>query len=221
MSKLTVYIGNKNYSSWSMRGWLPLAKAGLAFDEVVIPLRTDASKAQINAVSPGGQVPALHVDDLRLYESIAIAEWAAEQAPDLWPQDAALRARARAAAALMHAGFRDLRMQCPMNMKVRNAAAPTDEAALADAARIDRLWQDWLAASGGPFLFGAWSIADAFYAPVVSRFITFSLPRSDVSQAYMDRMEAEPAYARWQAEALTERQTMPDIDTACGMPADS
>ncbi len=212
---MIIHIGNKNYSSWSMRGWLAVKKTGLAFEENIIPLRQPTSKAQILAVSPGEQVPALQLAGGTVSDSLAIAEWAAEQAPHLWPADPIRRAQARAATALMHSGFKDLRNVCPMNMKFEGCKTPVDDGALADAARIDKLWSGWLAASGGPFLFGDWSLADAFYAPVVSRFVTFSLPRSSVSQAYIEATVADPDYAEWRKDGLAETWTIPDVDAVC------
>ncbi len=211
--KPTIYIGNKNYSSWSMRGWLPLKKAGIDFNEVVIPLDTPGFKEKISNVSPTRTVPALHAEGVEIGESLAIAEWVAEQAPDLWPRDPGARLEARSAAALMHSGFRNLRQACPMNMKFRDCKTP--EAALEDAAWVDKLWTQWLEKSGGPFLFGDWSIADAFYAPVVSRFVTYSLPRSATSQTYLDTMEAEPAFAQWKKVGLEEEWALPKWDDLC------
>ena len=201
---LKLYVGNRNYSSWSLRPWLVLEKSGLTYEDEVVPLDVPGYKQAILNVSPAGTVPVLHVEGAVIYESLAIAEWIAEQAPHLWPSDPITRAKARAAAALMHSGFFDLRAACPMNMRRRDGVRTTDEGALADAARIDGFWQDWLGVSGGPFLFGDWSIADAFYAPVVSRFVTYSLPRSDASQAYLDRTETDAAYAKWLSMANAE-----------------
>ena len=209
---VTLYIGNKNYSSWSLRGWLAMKKSGVDFEEVTIPLRQDDSKSRINAVSMGGQVPALHADGVPVFDSLAIAEWAAEQNKLLWPHHPDMRAQARSAVALMHSGFAALRAACPMNMKITNGPKPNDEAALADAARIDRLWCDWLDMSEGPWLFGNWSIADAFYAPIVSRFVTWSLPASTTAQAYIELTEAETCYSEWKSAGLAESWTIPDID---------
>ena len=208
----TLYIGNKNYSSWSLRGWLPLKKAGVSFEESIIPLRQDDSQVRIRAVSEGWQVPVLKTDQGTIYDSLAISEWAAEQAPDLWPEDAQQRAAARSATALMHAGFRDLRMACPMNMKCIVSSPQEDKAALADAARINALWSRWLEVSGGPFLFGKWSIADAFYAPVVSRFVSWRLPVYDSGTRYIETMQADADYADWKSAGLAEKLIMVDID---------
>lgn len=209
---LKLYVGNRNYSSWSLRPWLVLEKSGLTYEDEVIPLDVPGYKQAILNVSPAGTVPVLHVNGVAIYESLAIAEWIADQTSHLWPSDPIIRAKARAAAALMHSGFFDLRAACPMNMRRRDCACTTDEGALADAARIDAFWLDWLRASGGPFLFGDWSIADAFYAPVVSRFVTYSLPRSNASKAYIEAMEADPAYAKWVAMAKDESWKIASAD---------
>lgn len=198
-----LYIGNKKYSSWSMRPWLCLKKAGVAFEEEVIPLDTPGFKEAILKVSPAGTVPVLELNGVVITESLAIAEWAAEQSPSIWPSDETARARARAAASLMHAGFAALRRECPMNMhEVSARQIPQD--GLGDAAKVDAFWGEWLKASGGPFLFGDWSVADAFYAPVVTRFETYRLPRSDASQAYIDAMLADDAFQEWAEGAKAE-----------------
>ena len=209
-----LYIGNKNYSSWSMRPWLCLKKAGIEFEEVIIPLDVPGFKEKILSVSSAGTVPILEVDGTIVTESLAIAEWAAEQAPSLWPTDSLLRAEARAAASLMHAGFGDIREHWPMNIRGKSAA-PHNEAALADAAKIDAFWSGWLkkyASDEKPFLFGDWSIADAFYAPVVTRFQTYGSPRSDRAQKYIEAIEAEPTFKEWSEAAKVEEWKLLDTD---------
>ena len=176
MASPILYIGNKNYSSWSMRPWLALKWGGLAFEENLIPLGGEGyGKSKIRdvlAVSPSGRVPALHVDGVVVYDSLAICEWAAERAPSLWPEEAGVRALARSAAAEMHAGFAGLRNDLSMNIRRRMARAPEiSDDARADLDRLFNLWSSLRSAHGsnGAFLFGARSIADAMFAPVATR----------------------------------------------------
>ncbi|ACT58443.1 glutathione S-transferase family protein [Hirschia baltica] len=209
-----LYIGNKNYSSWSLRPWLCLKKAGIAFEEEIIPLDVPGFKEKILSVSSAGTVPILVVDGVVITESLAIAEWAAEQDPSLWPKDALTRAEARAAASLMHAGFSSLREYCPMNIRAKSSAAAND-AALADARKIEAFWTGWLnkyATDEKPFLFGEWSIADAFYAPVVARFETYHLPRSPLAQKYINAMKAEEAFSAWSVAAQAESWSIEETD---------
>lgn len=194
-----LYIGNKNYSSWSMRPWLCLKKAGIEFEEQIIPLDEPGFKEEILSVSSAGTVPILVVDGVVITESLAIAEWAAEQNSGLWPSNSLVRAEARAAASLMHAGFGAIREHCPMNIR-GSSARQSPASALADAKSIDAFWSSWLdkhATKEKPFLFGEWSVADAFYAPVVTRFQTYGLPRSEKSEVYIQAMCAEPAFVEW------------------------
>jgi glutathione S-transferase len=207
MSDGTLYIGTKRYSSWSLRGWLPVKLAGLDVAEVVIPLAGGATAA-VKAVSPGGTVPYLEHQGAKLWESLAICEYCAEFAPALWPADRAARAHARAIAGEMHAGFRELRMAMPMSL-FRQGAAGTSrtEGAAADIARIEALWADTRArfGAGGPFLFGAaFTNADAMYAPVVCRLLTYRPPLSTASQAYCAAVRAHPLMAQWYYEAARE-----------------
>jgi glutathione S-transferase len=207
MSDGTLYIGTKRYSSWSLRGWLPVKLAGLDVAEVVIPLAGGATAA-VKAVSPGGTVPYLEHQGAKLWESLAICEYCAEFAPALWPADRTARAHARAIAGEMHAGFRELRMAMPMSL-FRQGAAGTSrtEGAAADIARIEALWADTRAryGAGGPFLFGAaFTNADAMYAPVVCRLLTYRPPLSAASQAYCAAVRAHPLMAQWYDEAARE-----------------
>ncbi len=197
-----LYIGNKNYSSWSMRPWLCLKKAGIAFEEEVIPLDAPGFKEKILSISAAGTVPILVVDGVVVTESLAIAEWAAEQNSTLWPSDSLVRA----AASLMHAGFSELRKHCSMNIRAKSTRE-VPASAMEDAARIDAFWNVWLekySSPEKPFLFGEWSIADAFYAPVVTRFQTFSIPRSQRAQSYIEAMEAETNFKIWSQAAAKE-----------------
>jgi glutathione S-transferase len=210
-----LHIGDKNYSSWSMRPWLALRVGGIAFDEMMHALPEMGGKPAFGALSPNAKVPALDLGGgVVIAESLAICEWAAEQQPSLWPEDATARALARAASAIMHSGFPNLRNDAPMNIRRRSDASRMTADGLADAARVDALWREWLARSGGPFLFGRWSIADAMYAPVVTRFVTYAIPRSDVAQGYIDRMWAEPNFAAWVDGAEAETRQLPRSDQA-------
>lgn len=198
-------IGTRRYSSWSLRGWLPVRLAGLDVEEVVIPLEGNGATPAVRAVSPSGLVPYLEHHDARVWESIAIAEYCAEFAPALWPADRVARARARTIAAEMHAGFRELRQAMPMNLFRAGEGAGRTPGALADIARIDAIWQAALAVSGGPFLFGAdFGNADVMYAPVVCRFLTYRPDLSTPARAYCDAVRAHPLVAEWYSLAAQE-----------------
>ena len=206
---LTLVIGNKNYSSWSMRPWVALKATGIAFEEKLIPLYTDAAdKQRILDVTRSGKVPALIDGDVTVWDSLAIIEYAAERFPDahLWPSDAASRAHARSVSAEMHSGFAALRNECGMNLHRPIAAKTLSDNARADVARIQELWTDCRKRYGtaGPFLFGAFTAADAMYAPVVHRFRTYAIDVSPPVRAYMEAMMALPAFAQWTAEGLAE-----------------
>ncbi|NBI47811.1 glutathione S-transferase family protein [Burkholderia sp. ISTR5] len=204
---MQLIIGDKSYSSWSMRPWVLMRHFGIPFDETLIELRTPETSARIRAVSPSGKVPCLIDDDgLAIWDSLAIAETLAERHPALpmWPAEPAARARARSVSAEMHAGFVALRAEMPLDIRATLPGREASPAALADVARIDALWRDCLAASGGPFLFGAFGIADAMYAPVVMRFVTYAPPLSEVAAAYVARMLAVPAVAAWADAARHE-----------------
>jgi len=206
---LTLVIGNKNYSSWSMRPWVALRAAGIPFEEVVIPLYTGAAdKQRILDVTRSGKVPALRDGDLVVWDTLAIIEYVAERFPEagLWPQDRAMRAHARSVSAEMHSSFGALRRECGMNLHRPVRAKQLSDDALADIARIQEMWTDCRTRYGaqGPFLFGAFSGADAMYAPVVHRFRTYDVAVSPVVKVYMDTMQALPAFREWTAEALAE-----------------
>ena len=207
MTDGTLYIGTKRYSSWSLRGWLPVRLAGLDVAETVIPLAGGTTPG-IKAVSPGGTVPYLEHQGAKLWESLAIAEYCAEFRPALWPADRAARAHARAIAGEMHAGFRELRMAMPMSLYRQGAAGTCrTEGAAADIARIEALWADTRArfGQGGPYLFGAaFTNADVMYAPVVCRLLTYQPPLSAEAQAYCAAMRAHPLMQQWYAEAARE-----------------
>jgi glutathione S-transferase len=213
MLKLT--IGNKNYSSWSMRPWVLLRQAGIPFEEIRVRFDSfDAGsqfKQALAALTPTGKVPVLQDGELVIWDTLAIAEYLAEQFPEkqLWPADRAARARARSVCAEMHAGFSALRSHCPQNIEAALPEAGAliwrDQPAVrADVARLVALWRELLAQHGGPLLFGAFSIADAYFAPVCMRLKTYALPLPADMMAYVDRVAALPAMAAWSADARAE-----------------
>jgi glutathione S-transferase len=210
---LTLLIGNKNYSSWSLRPWLAMKVAGIPFEETVIPLYEPGSRDRVLAVSPTGKVPALVDGDLHLWESLAILEYLAERFPTagLWPRDERARAHARAVAAEMHAGFAALRRHCPMNMRRPPKPRDLPVEVTADVRRIDALWSDCRHrfGDGGPFLFGEFGAADAMYAPVVSRFHTYAIEVGPLGRGYMQAVMGLPAWAQWRADAVAEPWVMP------------
>jgi len=215
MTAPVLHVGNKNYSSWSMRPWLALKWAGVGFVENVIPLGGEgygrSEIAAVRAVSPSGRVPALHVDDAVIYESLAICEWAAEQTPALWPADARTRGLARAAACEMHAGFAALRRDMSMNIRRRVERAPAwPDDTRADLQRLFALWGGLRAryGDGGEFLFGARTIVDAMFAPVATRLRTYAVDAPDVAQAYCAAIFADPAFQDWERDAHAEPWTI-------------
>ena len=213
---MKLYIGNKNYSSWSMRPWVLLKQAGIPFEEV--KLRFDAFspeskfKTELARISPAGRVPVLVDADLVVWDTLAIAEYVAERFPEqrLWPQDTKARARARSVCAEMHSGFGALRSHFPMNIE---AALPevgvrvlAEQAGVRDdLARLVGMWQALLETSGGPMLFGSFGIADAYFAPVLMRLNTYRLPVPATISAYLQRVTALPGVAAWIDDALAER----------------
>ena len=211
MTDGTLYIGTKRYSSWSLRGWLPVRLAGLNVTETVIPLAGGVTPG-VKSISPGGTVPYLEHNGARIWESLAIAEYCAEIFPappsgPLWPADRIARAHARAIAGEMHAGFRELRMAMPMSLFRPAAGTCLTQGAAADIARIQSLWADTRAqyGAGGPYLFGpTFTNADAMYAPVVARLLTYRPPLTAEAQAYCDAIRAHPLIDSWYADAASE-----------------
>ncbi|WP_066258036.1 glutathione S-transferase family protein [Hydrogenophaga flava] len=212
---LQLYIGNKNYSSWSMRPWVLLTGAGIPFEEKMVRFDSfdaqSAFKSVIAAINPVGKVPVLVDDGFAVWDTLAIAEYLAERFPEkhLWPADARARARARSVCAEMHSGFTALRSHCSMNIE---ASLPEigrilwrDQAGVrADIARLESMWTGLLAEHGGPMLFGDFGIADAYFAPVCSRIRTYALPVSPTVAAYVDRVHQLPAVQTWVQQALAE-----------------
>lgn len=206
---LALVIGNKNYSSWSMRPWLALKASGIAFEERFIPLYTNqADKQRILDITPAGKVPALIDGEVTIWDSLAIIEYVAERFPEagLWPETPASRAHARSISAEMHSGFSALRRECGMNLHRPIRAKPLSDNARADIARIQELWTNCRqrAAKAGPFLFGTFGAADAMYAPIIHRFRTYAIDVSPPVREYMDAMMALPAFRQWTEEGLAE-----------------
>lgn len=206
---LKLVIGNKNYSSWSMRPWLALRANGIAFEEIFIPLYTgEADKQRILEFTHSGKVPALIDGDVTIWDSLSIIEYVAERFPKarLWPEDRASRARARSISAEMHSGFMALRNECGMNLHrpIRPIALSAD--ARANVARIQQIWIECRERYGklGPFLFGQFGAADAMFAPVVHRFRTYAIPVAAEAQTYMETMLALPAFQEWTRAGLAE-----------------
>lgn len=206
MSEGRLVIGTKRYSSWSLRGWLGVHLAGLEVEEVLIPLAGGGGTAAIKQVTPAGLVPYLEHRGARIWESLAILEYCAELEPRLWPADRVTRAQARSVAAEMHAGFRAMRIAMPMNLgRDDYAGLGRNPESLADIARIEAVWADCLIEQGGPFLFGTeFGAADAMYAPVVARFLTYRPELSPRSLAYLEAVRRHPLMERWYAEAAAE-----------------
>jgi glutathione S-transferase len=213
---LKLYIGNKNYSSWSMRPWVLLTQAQIAFEEVFVRFDgfTPESefKKTLQSISPAGKVPVLHDGDLVVWDTLAIAEYAAEKFPEkkLWPQSIGARALARSLCAEMHAGFMGLRSNCPMNIEAslpeQGAIIWRDKPAVrSDVERIVAMWTQLLEASGGPMLFGDFSVVDAYFAPVCMRLKTYALPVPPVISAYIERLSALSGVKAWIDAAFKER----------------
>jgi glutathione S-transferase len=211
---LKLILGNKNYSSWSMRPWIAMKVAGIPFEEEVISLDARDFKPRVTRVSGTGKVPALADGDVQVWESLAILEYLAEKFPDarLWPSDPSARAHARAIAAEMHAGFVPLRRHLPMNMwrpvQKRDLTAEVQS----NVQRIEAMWADCRTrfGAGGAFFFGRFGAADAMYAPVVARFHTYAVELGTVARAYADAVMALPAWAEWRAAALKEPWVLPE-----------
>jgi glutathione S-transferase len=204
---LTLFVGSKRYSSWSLRPYLALAHSGVSFETRTILLDQQDTKAKIAEVNPAGKVPVLHDGDLVIWDSLAICEYIAEQVPALWPSEKKARARARSVSAEMHSGFTALRQNMPMDVLSTKPGQGHTPEALADAKRVQAIWRECLAASGGPFLFGAFTIADAMFAPVTTRFTTYGVELDATCKAYVDAVAAVPAMKQWIADAEREPRT--------------
>jgi glutathione S-transferase len=207
---LKLILGNKNYSSWSLRPWIAMKVAGIPFEEEVIPLYEPGWQERVARYTPAGKVPVLMDGDTAVWESLAILEHLAEHFPkaSLWPAEAVARSRARVVATEMHAGFVALRKNCPMNMWLPPKPRPQPDEVMADVGRIETIWRDCLERSGGPFLFGAFGAADAMYAPVVARFHNYGIAVGEGTLRYMSAVRALPAWTEWRAAALKEPWVM-------------
>jgi len=212
MSVLTLVIGNKNYSSWSLRPWLLLAHAGIEFEEVRVPLGSADFAARVRPYSPAGKVPALRHGALSVWDSLAICEYVAEAFPEIgaWPRAVEERALARAVSAEMHSGFGALRAQMPMNVRAQGRRVPTTPALEADTARVCAIWRQCreIGQARGPFLFGDFGIADAMYAPVAFRFATYGVSLGPVEAAYAEALRRLPPMLRWADAAAAESEVI-------------
>jgi glutathione S-transferase len=210
----TLLIGNKNYSSWSLRPWLALSVAGIPFKEEKLTLFSPEFAARLGPITPAGTVPVLLDGDFAVWDSLAICEYVAERHPQarLWPADPHARARARSLAAQMHSGFGHLRNVLPMNVEAHLPGIEISQEARQDISRVQAIWQDTRAeyGKGGPFLFGAFTIADACFAPVVSRFVTYDVTTSGPARDYMNAVLALPAMQAWMRDARAEGTFIPE-----------
>jgi glutathione S-transferase len=219
MAALTLVIGSRNYSSWSLRAWLLLRHLGLPFEERVFHLDTPEFEAEIAKISPTRRVPVLVHGDLVVWESLAICEYASELAGGRgWPEDARRRAHARAVAAEMHAGFGALRAACPMNARATGRRVPMTPPLARDLARIDAIWSGCRRDHGehGPWLFGDFGVADAMFAPVALRISTYGLPLSGLASRYLETMLADEPLRAWVAAATLETQVIPHEEVGAG-----
>ena len=205
---MLLVIGNKNYSSWSLRPWLAMKVLGIPFEEKRIPLYGPDSKRELLRHSPAGKVPCLVDGELRVWDSLAILEYLAERHPGLWPAEATLRARARSVSAEMHSGFPNLRQHMSMNVRKRHPGKGRTPEVLAEIARIVEIWSE----RRGAFLFGPFCAADAMYAPVVLRFRTYEVELPPVCRAYADAVLALPALQEWMRDAERETESLPQFE---------
>jgi glutathione S-transferase len=214
VSEFTLVVGNKNYSSWSLRGWLAARAAGIPFDEVLVRLSEPGSKDELLKHSPAGKVPVLKHGERVIWDSLAIIEYLAEIRPDagLWPGDPVARAHARSIAAEMHAGFQALRAHLPMNLRKSLPGKGRSRDVAEDIERICAIWTDCRARYGaaGPFLFGPFTAADVMYTPVATRFRTYAVELDGVSQDYVDAVLARPDFLEWHEAALEEPWVIPE-----------
>jgi glutathione S-transferase len=212
---LSLVIGTKNYSSWSLRSWILLRHLGVEFNELKLPLDTAAFASEIARYSPAGRVPVLLDGDLHVWDTLAIAEYLAEKTGRGWPVDRLARAHARSISAEMHSGFQTLRSACPFNARARGRRVAATQELRADVERIDTIWRECRArfGQGGPWLFGDYTIADAMYSSVVVRVETYGLDLSPVSTAYKETVLADAALGEWLREAERETIQVESIDS--------
>ena len=210
-----LYIGNKNYSSWSLRPWLLMKHFGIPFNEHMVSVAGRDYNAALKPLAGNARVPCLHEDGFQIWESIAIAETLAERYPAMWPADSRARARARSISAEMHAGFTYLRTAMPMNLKLKLQGKPATPEVQRDIDRVSEIWieaRTQFATADGPYLFGAFSVADAMYAPLVWRLHIYNVALPTVAAAYRDTMLAHPAMLEWYAAALKETEAHAHYD---------
>jgi glutathione S-transferase len=217
MQKLTLIIGNKAYSSWSLRPWLALRHAGAKFEEIRVPLYTPGYKAQLLALSPAGKVPALRHGDVLIWESLAICEYVAELFPQakLWPTDSAARAQARSLCTEMHAGFTAIRSAMPFNCRAKDRQVASSGELEQEITRVQTIWRECRAAHqgrAGPWLFGHFTVADAMYAPIALRFVTYGVQLDAVSVDYVDAIYRDRAVEEWIKAARHESETIPSSE---------
>jgi glutathione S-transferase len=204
----TLFIGNKNYSSWSLRPWLVLRQGGIPFEEQLVSLQDDPGKTARLGQLPAGRVPVLADGDVLVWDSLAIAEYLAERHPGLWPADPVARAWARSISAEMHSGFQGLRQEMSMDVRARRPQRRRTEEVLRDIARVERIWSDTRSRFGarGDLLFGTFTIADAFYAPVAFRFRTFGVTPEGPAGAYLKTLLDLPAMKEWEAASANDER---------------
>lgn len=216
MSNLTLIIGNKNYSSWSLRPWLAMKQFGLEFEEIRIPLYQENSLAKIKQYSPSGKVPILQHDSITIWDSLAICQYLAEEFPafNWWGKTRQIKAIARSISAEMHSGFMNLRYSMPMNCRQHFSSKEITPEVQKDIDRINNIWQEYRSSFGneGDFLLGDFTIADAFFAPVVLRFVTYGVPLSPISQHYAETILANEPMQQWLNDAKSEAEIIPEFE---------
>jgi len=214
MARASLTISSRNYSSWSLRGWLLAKIAGLEFETVMLPIDDASARAELLLLSPSFLTPCLTYDGIQVWDTLAIGEFLNEVLPEagLLPADRAERSRCRSICGEMHSGFANLRAALPMNLKARHPGFKVWAGAQSDVDRITRIWREQLAASAGPFLFGELSMADAMYAPVCTRFLTYDVALDSVCAGYRDRILSLPYMRDWTAEALKEPDEVEELD---------
>jgi len=215
MNTLTLHIGNKNYSSWSMRPWLVLRKSELPFNENMVQLDVPGYKDKLLALSDAGTVPVLQFGDDMLPDSLAISDWLAQAVPNLWPKNPKDKQRAQALCKQMQDDFTELREHAPMNLR-RRTRTEMPKSCLESTAKMDGIFSDLLNEHDGHFLFGDWSIADAFATPYATRFVSYNIPRSHKTDTYISELMGDEDYLDWEAEAMIEVWKLPDTDMIYG-----